>query len=111
MEAGEIQEWVSRGNLILVETGRLQPAGDKNAWHTVRPTQLSAISDNVKNSHLVHGAGGFPTAPRSPNLGSRGGRVDKSREQPLSKALISPILPLSLLLRGGSTQSHKKVCC
>lgn len=50
-------------------------------------------------------------APRSPNLGSWGRREDKSREQPLSKGLISPILPLSLLLRGGRTQSHKKVCC
>lgn len=111
MEAGKIQEWVSRGNLILVGTGRLGPAGDKNAWHTVRPTKLSAISDNVKNSRLVHRAGGFPMAPRSPNLGSWGRREDKSREQPLSKGLISPILPLSLLLRGGRTQSHKKVCC
>lgn len=72
MEAGKIQEWVSRGNLILVGTGRLGPAGDKNAWHTVRPTKLSAISDNVKNSRLVHRAGGFPHGSQVPQPGFLG---------------------------------------
>ena len=72
MEAGKIQEWVSRGNLILVGTGRLQPAGDKNAWRTVRPTQLSAISDTVKNSRLVHRGGGVPHGSQAPQAGFPG---------------------------------------
>lgn len=109
MEAGKIQEWVSRGNLILVGTGRLRPAGDKNAWHTVRPTQVSAISDNVQNSHLSTEREASPTAPRSPSLGSWGRRVDKSREQPKVSSL--QFFLSHSCLEVGALNPQKKVCC
>lgn len=56
-------------------TGRLGAAGDKNAWHTISPIQVCAISINVKNSHLVHRAGASPheRAPRAPR--STGGPI------------------------------------
>ena len=46
--------------------GRLRRAGDKNAWHTISPMQLFAISIKVKNSHLVHRAGARAQLGRAP---------------------------------------------
>lgn len=44
----------------MVGTGRLRPAGDKNAWLTISPMQLFAISLKVKTSHLGHRVGASP---------------------------------------------------